>query len=116
MAASALKLLVGGKRHIVPLDRVIVQDHLSHLFVSIVIQASKKVASPVAEGHGRVLSWRWNPVLMGCYAKFCIEGFSLLHSLYIGLQTSSKLFSQLIPWNFITRISCEQLWTIAIIF
>ena len=94
---------------------MIAQDHLSNFFVRIVVKASNQVAAPVAEGQSRVLARSRNPILMGRGCQLSVEGFSLLHALDIGLQTSGQLLCQLVPWNVVTWIGSEQLRAIAVV-
>ena len=89
MSAPAVHLLVGIRLHVSPLGLLVVEDHLGHFFVGVIVESSYEVASSVAESEGGVLTRCWNPILMSCGCQFGVESFPFLHSLNVGLEDSS---------------------------
>lgn len=112
VSASTGYFVVGLILDICPLVIVIMKLELSNFFIGVVVETTKKVAAAIAEGEGGVLSGCWVPVLNRNRQHFSVEGLLLLHTLDIGLETSSQLLSQLVVRNIITRNSSEQLWSI----
>ena len=116
MPAAADDLVIRVVWNVGPLGLAVAgEPELGDLLVALMVEASGQVHSAVAVSQSRVLSRRWDPVLVGHDGQLRVEGLSLLHSLDVGLQTSGQLLGELVSWDVVTGVGNEELWCVIIV-
>jgi len=112
---TTLDHLGAGVGDALPVDAV--SDDLSSndLLAGVEIQATNHVELVTDGRHGRTLPWRWHPSRVLDVLDIDSVALSLLHPLNVGLQASNQLVDESVPWDVLSRRSCEFFLVIIVV-
>lgn len=91
------------------------QIELGYLTVGIEVEATEQIGPVVNTGQSGTFSGSRLPVENRHFYNGYIKAFPLLHSLDVGLKTTSQFFNQLVSGNIVGWLCDEKFWALIIL-
>ena len=114
MALATLNYLSACVRNSFPMNTVSDDLGLNHFSACIKVKSTNHIGFVTARYHCCALSWCRHPSCVLHILDTDSETLSLLHPLYVSLQSSDQFFNQSIFWKIFSRRSSELFLTIPI--
>ena len=115
VSVSTLDAVCRAEIQILPVRSVGARHKTRNFVIAFMILTTDQVAVIIYTAQSWVLPGSWNPALCANRTDLCVEWLSLLHSLDVGLETTSQALCEFVSRDIVWRCRFELLRLIVIV-